>query len=97
MRGWELVTGGGRVSMMGAVAAAARAGGARTVGVIPRALTGREIADEGVDELLATETMRERKALMEADAGGNMHGEFAELTVIELVGVAVKHERRGGH
>ena len=68
MRGWELVTGGGRVSMMGAVAAAARAGGARTVGVIPRALTGREIADEGVDELLVTETMRERKALMEAHA-----------------------------
>ena len=54
--------------MMGAVAAAARAGGARTVGVIPRALVGREIADEGVDELLVTETMRERKALMEAHA-----------------------------
>ena len=68
MRGWELVTGGGRVSMMGAVAAAARAGGARTVGVIPRALIGREVADEGVDELLVTETMRERKALMEAHA-----------------------------
>ena len=68
MRGWELVTGGGRVSMMGAVNAAARAGGARTVGVIPRALVAREIADEGVDELLVTDTMRERKALMEAHA-----------------------------
>ena len=67
-RGWELVTGGGRVSMMGAVNAAARAGGARTVGVIPRALVAREIADEGVDELLVTDTMRERKALMEAHA-----------------------------
>ena len=67
-RGWELVTGGGRVSMMGAVAAAARAGGARTVGVIPRALVGREVADERVDELLVTDTMRERKALMEAHA-----------------------------
>jgi uncharacterized protein (TIGR00730 family) len=67
-RGWELVTGGGRVSMMGAVASAARDGGARTVGVIPRALVGREIADEGVDELLVTDTMRERKALMEAHA-----------------------------
>ena len=54
--------------MMGAVNAAARAGGARTVGVIPRALVAREIADEGVDELLVTDTMRERKALMEAHA-----------------------------
>ena len=54
--------------MMGAVAAAARAGGARTVGVIPRALIRREVADEGVDELLVTDTMRERKALMEAHA-----------------------------
>jgi hypothetical protein len=54
--------------MMGAVAVAARAGGARTVGVIPRALLGREVADEGVDELLVTDTMRERKALMEAHA-----------------------------
>jgi uncharacterized protein (TIGR00730 family) len=62
------VTGGGRVSMMGAVAAAARAGGARTVGVIPRALIRREVADEGVDELLVTDTMRERKALMEVHA-----------------------------
>jgi uncharacterized protein (TIGR00730 family) len=54
--------------MMGAVATAARQGGARTVGVIPRALMGREVVDEGVDELLVTDTMRERKALMEAHA-----------------------------
>jgi uncharacterized protein (TIGR00730 family) len=54
--------------MMGAVATAARDGGARTVGVIPRALIDREVADEGVDELLVTDTMRERKALMEAHA-----------------------------
>ena len=36
--------------------------------MIPRALVDREIADEGVDELLVTDTMRERKALMEAHA-----------------------------
>jgi uncharacterized protein (TIGR00730 family) len=69
VRGWDLVSGGGRVSMMGAVAAAARAGGARTVGVIPRSLVDREVADTGADELLVTDTMRERKALMEAHAG----------------------------
>jgi uncharacterized protein (TIGR00730 family) len=67
-RGWQLVTGGGKASMMGAVAAAARAGGARTTGVIPRALVDREWADHDSDELLVVDTMRERKALMEAHA-----------------------------
>jgi uncharacterized protein (TIGR00730 family) len=38
VRGHTLVSGGGDLSMMGAVARAARAGGARTVGVIPQAL-----------------------------------------------------------
>ena len=42
-RGWQLVSGGGRSSMMGAVAAAARAGGARTTGVIPRSMVEREL------------------------------------------------------
>jgi uncharacterized protein (TIGR00730 family) len=67
-RGWTLVSGGGRVSMMGAVASAARAGGARTVGVIPRALVEHEVADLEADELLVTETMRERKGLMDGRA-----------------------------
>lgn len=67
-RGWVLVSGGGKRSMMGAVAAAARAGGARTTGVIPRAMVQREWADDDADELLVVDTMRERKALMEAHA-----------------------------
>jgi uncharacterized protein (TIGR00730 family) len=67
-RGWTLVSGGGRHSMMGAVASAARLAGARTVGVIPRALVDREWADDDSDELLLVDTMRERKALMEAHA-----------------------------
>jgi hypothetical protein len=67
-RGWTLVSGGGKVSMMGAVALAARAGGARTVGVIPRSMVEREWADHDSDELLITDTMRERKAMMDAHA-----------------------------
>lgn len=63
-RGHSLVSGGGRVSMMGAVARAARAGGARTVGVIPRALVDVEVGDtDGV--LVVTADMRERKGLMD--------------------------------
>jgi uncharacterized protein (TIGR00730 family) len=54
--------------MMGAVAAAARSEGAHTVGVIPRHLVPFEVADEDADELLLVDTMRERKALMDAHA-----------------------------
>ncbi|CAM00353.1 TIGR00730 family Rossman fold protein [Saccharopolyspora erythraea] len=71
-RGWSLVSGGGRVSMMGEVTRAARAGGARTVGVIPRALVDLEVADSDSDELLVVDTMRERKGLMDAHASAFM-------------------------
>ena len=64
-RGWTLVSGGGNVSMMGAVAEAARRGGARTVGVIPEGLRVREVADTAADELVVVTTMRERKREME--------------------------------
>jgi len=66
--GHSLVSGGGCVSMMGAVAANARATGAHTTGVIPRHLMAYELADRDADELLVVETMRERKAVMEAHA-----------------------------
>ncbi len=69
-RGWTLVWGGGRVSAMGALASAARARGGRTVGIIPQILMRREVADADADELIVSETMRERKQVMEdrADA-----------------------------
>jgi uncharacterized protein (TIGR00730 family) len=67
-RGHDLVSGGGRVSMMGGVARAVRAGGGHTLGVIPAALTGLEVADEDADELVVTAGMRERKARMDAAA-----------------------------
>jgi uncharacterized protein (TIGR00730 family) len=69
-RGWTLVSGGGNVSAMGALAGAARAHGGRTVGVIPKALVHREVADTEAHELVVTDTMRERKQVMEdrADA-----------------------------
>jgi uncharacterized protein (TIGR00730 family) len=69
-RGWTLVSGGGNVSAMGALAVAARQRGGRTVGVIPKALVHREVADVDADELVVTDTMRMRKQVMEdrADA-----------------------------
>jgi len=64
-RGHSLVSGGGSVSCMGAVARAARRGGAYTVGVIPQALVDLEVADNDADELVVTPDMRDRKREME--------------------------------
>jgi uncharacterized protein (TIGR00730 family) len=67
-RGWSLVSGGGAISMMGEVARAARGSGATTVGVIPTALMDVEITDHDADELIVTDDMRTRKAVMDARA-----------------------------
>jgi uncharacterized protein (TIGR00730 family) len=63
-RGHTLVSGGGCVGMMGAVADGARAAGGRTLGVIPQALVDLEVADLASDELLVTDGMASRKTLM---------------------------------
>ena len=64
-RGWTLVTGGGSISMMGAIARAARAAGGHTIGVIPQALIDMEVADHDADELVVTHDMRQRKGIMD--------------------------------
>lgn len=97
-RGWTLVSGGGNVSAMGAVAHAARARGGRTVGVIPKALVHREVADTDADELVVTDTMRERKQVMEdrADAFISLPGgigtleEFFEAWTAAYLGMHAK-------
>ncbi len=68
--GHSLVSGGGRVGMMGTVAAGARAGGAHTLGIIPESLVRLEVADTQSDELLTTADMAERKVAMMAKADG---------------------------
>ena len=64
VRGHSLVSGGGCVGMMGAVAAGARAAGAHTLGVIPQSLVDLEVADLASDELIVTADMGGRKNLM---------------------------------
>ncbi len=80
-RGWTLVSGGGNVSAMGALAHGARSRGGRTVGVIPKALVHRELADVDADELIVTDTMRQRKQVMEdrADAFVTLPGGIGTL------------------
>ena len=63
--GWNLMYGGGNIGLMGEVARAALAAGGHVTGVIPHLLADREVALEEVSSLLRTDTMRERKALMD--------------------------------
>jgi hypothetical protein len=63
-RGLGLVTGGGRVGLMGAVADAALALGGEVVGVIPRRLVDRELAHPGLTRLVVVESLAERKSAM---------------------------------
>jgi uncharacterized protein (TIGR00730 family) len=62
--GIGLVTGGGRVGLMGVVADAVLAAGGEAIGVVPQALVDREVAHEGMTQLHVVRTMHERKALM---------------------------------
>jgi uncharacterized protein (TIGR00730 family) len=62
--GWQLVYGGGRAGLMGRVADAALAAGARVVGVIPNSLMVRELGHPGLAELHVVETMHQRKQMM---------------------------------
>jgi uncharacterized protein (TIGR00730 family) len=61
---FDLVYGGGRVGLMGALADAALGRGGRVVGVIPLGLFGREVGHSGLSELHEVASMHERKQLM---------------------------------
>jgi uncharacterized protein (TIGR00730 family) len=63
-RGWQLVYGGGNAGLMGVVANAALAAGARVVGVIPHSLMDRELGHAGLSELHVVDTMHQRKQMM---------------------------------
>ncbi|CAB4340669.1 unannotated protein [freshwater metagenome] len=64
-RKWDLVSGGGHISMMGAVGRGARSMDGVTIGVIPQALVDIEFADHDSHELHVVTSMRERKAKIE--------------------------------
>ena len=59
-----LVYGGGGLGLMGACAAAALTRGGAVIGVIPRALAGKERLNDLVTDLRVVSTMHERKALI---------------------------------
>jgi uncharacterized protein (TIGR00730 family) len=69
-RGHSLVFGGGGHGLMGAAAKGVRAENGHIFGVIPRFFEEEdvEVLFKGCDEVVYTETMRERKQIMEDNA-----------------------------
>ncbi len=62
--GWRLVYGAGDVGLMGEVAHAAQSAGAKTLGIIPTHLLGREQVKRDHSAVIITENMHERKKVM---------------------------------
>jgi uncharacterized protein (TIGR00730 family) len=62
--GWRLVYGGSRKGLMAAAAAAALGGGAEVIGVMPKMLVARELADPSITRLHVVDSLAERKQMM---------------------------------
>ncbi len=90
----RLIFGGGQTGLMGAVARGVKAGGGEIVGIAPAFFDLPGILYKECDELIYTETMRERKDLMDqkADAfimtpgGIGTMEEFFEIFTLKQLG-----------
>ncbi len=60
-RGWDLVWGGGRYGLMGAVSRGARAAGGRTIGVILQQFQDKNVHCTAAVEMTSVSDMRSRK------------------------------------
>jgi len=69
-RNLELVYGGARVGLMGTLADSVLELGGGVIGVIPEALSSREVAHSGLSDLRVMNSMHERKAEMADLASG---------------------------
>ena len=93
-RGHTLIYGGGAAGLMGAAARGAYSRGGKIIGVVPSVLNVDGILFDNCTELIFTETMRERKALMEqkSDAfimtpgGVGTFDEFFEILTLKQLG-----------
>lgn len=87
-RGITLVYGGGNNGLMGYLSVSMHANGGRIVGVITRGLKELGYAFNGIDELIVTDGIRERKAIMESRAHGfiGLPGGFGTLEeLLEII------------
>ncbi len=68
----QVVYGGGSLGSMGAVARGAISGGGKVIGVMPHFLNRKEVALEGVTEMIYVESMHERKHTMNELSDGSI-------------------------
>lgn len=61
---YRLVYGAGNVGLMGVITDAVLANGGEAIGIIPEFLEKWEVAHDNLTELIITQTMHERKAIM---------------------------------
>ena len=93
-RGHGLVFGGGAQGLMGATARGLAAGGGRITGIAPRFFDKPGILYKECSEFIFTDTMRERKELMEklsdafimAPGGIGTYEEFFEVLTLKQLG-----------
>ncbi|MCD6519677.1 MAG: TIGR00730 family Rossman fold protein [Anaerolineae bacterium] len=86
-KGHTLVYGGANVGLMLELAQAVKNKGGKVVGVIPRRLAEYGLAFKQADEMIVTESLAERKAIMEkrADAFIALPGGFGTLEEVTQV------------
>ena len=92
--GHTLVFGGGKEGIMGAAARGAHAHGGKIIGIAPRFFDEPGILFEDCTEFIYTDTMRERKALMEEHSeafivlpgGIGTYEEFFEMLTLKQLG-----------
>ena len=83
-----LLYGGGLIGLMGATARAVHQTGGKVIGVIPEALNVKEVVYDSCDELIVTEDLRTRKAVMDArsDAFIALPGGYGTLEeILEII------------
>ncbi len=80
-RNIRLIYGGAKVGLMGAVAEGALDGGGEVIGVIPHFLETKEIAHDGLSQMIRVNTMHERKMKMHelCDAAIILPGGFGTM------------------
>lgn len=83
-QGHVLINGGANVGLMETLTISARSAGAKTIGIIPKRLTGRSLASDNAHKVIVTDDMQNRKAKMRemADAFIALPGGFGTLEEI---------------
>ena len=92
--GHTMVYGAGGAGLMGAAARGMKRRGGRIIGVVPSFLQVDGILYDGCDEMIYTDTMRERKQIMEekaqafivAPGGIGTYEEFFEIYTLKQLG-----------